>query len=81
MLTGYLVKCPRVRCHWFGELPANPDPEAWREPDANVPIVIFECPRCHQEWRARVIGNDVEALPSESADDLEPALFDLGDGD
>jgi hypothetical protein len=70
-----------MRCHWFGELPARPDPDAWREPEANVPIVVFDCPGCHLAWRARVIGNDVESLPVESADELEPALFDLGDGD
>ncbi len=80
MLTGYLVKCPRVRCRWFGELPGKPDPEAWRETAATV---AFECPRCQHEWRARVVGNSVQHLPPESADEFEPALWpdvDLGDG-
>jgi hypothetical protein len=82
MSTGYLVKCPRVSCRWFGELPAHPDPEAWREPTANVAVVVFECPRCQREWRARLTGNDVEALPLQD-DDFEPALWpvDLGTGD
>jgi hypothetical protein len=39
MSAGYLVKCPRVSCHWFGELPAHPDPELWREPTANMAVV------------------------------------------
>jgi hypothetical protein len=83
MLTGYLVKCPCVGCRWYGELSARPSPEAWREPASVRPTVVFECPRCQHEWRARVIGNGVQPLPPESADDLEPALWpdiDLGEG-
>lgn len=84
MSTGYLVKCPHAHCNWFGELPAQPDPDAWREPVMTIPLVVFECPRCGKEWRARVIGNDIEALPVESAEELEPLAWptvDLGVGD
>lgn len=78
MSTAYLVKCPRIRCRWFGELPARPDPDAWRESHTTV---TFECPRCRCEWRARLVNNTATPLPEQSTDELEPALFDLGDGD
>jgi hypothetical protein len=28
-----------------------------------TPIAVFECPSCHQTWRARVVGDDVVPLP------------------
>jgi hypothetical protein len=29
--------------------------------------VKFRCPRCHGEWRARLVGDDVKPLPVEEA--------------
>ena len=32
-----------------------------------VSVVAFQCPRCNEEWHARVIGDDVEVLPRQEA--------------
>ncbi len=71
MLTSYLVKCPRVGCGWFGSLLPNRDTDSWRGPMPTVAVAVFECPSCRQEWRARVVGDDVVPLPVE---DLEMAV-------
>jgi hypothetical protein len=65
MLTSYLVKCPHLECGWFGSLLPLRDVEAWRGPIPTVPIAVFQCPRCDKQWRARVVGDDVKALPVE----------------
>jgi hypothetical protein len=70
MSTDYLVKCPKMSCHWFGSLPASPDVDDRRGASTNVSMVAFHCPRCHQIWRARLIGDDLETLPLEPEDDL-----------
>lgn len=63
MLTSYLVRCPHPGCDWFGSLlPAVP---SWQEPRQPQGIVNFECPQCHGEWHARLVGDDVEVLPLE----------------
>jgi hypothetical protein len=28
-------------------------------------VAVFKCPRCDQEWRAQVVGDDVKPLPAE----------------
>lgn len=63
MLTDYLVRCPHPGCKWYGALFPNGNREAWRSATPNVNEVVFECPRCHGEWHARVIGDDVKPLP------------------
>jgi hypothetical protein len=65
MLTSYLVKCPHVGCDWFGSLLPRGDAETWRGSVPSASVVVFECPRCGSEWRARVRGDDVIALPRE----------------
>jgi hypothetical protein len=49
-----------------------------------VSIVEFECPRCQQDWQARVIGDDVESLPvfqpAEDDEDATWPLVDIGAG-
>jgi len=83
MSTDYLVKCPRMSCHWLGSLPASPDVDDPRRTSMNVSIVAFQCPRCHQVWRARLIGDDLEMLPLEAEEDLATSWpqVDLGVGD
>jgi hypothetical protein len=29
-------------------------------------VVVFQCPQCEKQWRARVVGDDVVTLPLES---------------
>jgi hypothetical protein len=65
MLTSYLVKCPHFGCGWFGSLLPSGSPEAWRGSVPATPVVSFQCPKCGQEWHARVIGDDVKPLPLE----------------
>jgi hypothetical protein len=65
MLTSYLVKCPHVGCDWFGSLLPRRDAAAWSGAYQARPVVEFQCPQCQGEWRARVVGEDVRALPLE----------------
>ena len=65
MLTDYLVKCPHSNCGWFGSLFPKGNREAWLAAVPSVREVTFECPRCHGEWHAQVIGDDVKPLPVE----------------
>jgi hypothetical protein len=70
MLTSYWVNCPRLGCHWSGDLLPHDDRHVW---DAAVPtkrVVSFVCPACQSEFHARVNGDDVVPLPLEE----EPAL-------
>jgi hypothetical protein len=69
MLTSYLVKCPNADCRWFGSLLPRQDLEAWRTASPHRSEASFQCPKCHGEWRARVVGDDVFPLPQP-----EPAL-------
>lgn len=84
MSTRFLVRCPHEGCNWTGKLAAEPvsDLDAWRGKPATV---AFECPRCHQEWQAQVIGDQVQALPLEMPveESKEPTwpLVDTGVGD
>jgi hypothetical protein len=43
--------------------------EAWRAATPTTNEVVFCCPRCHREWHARLVGDDVKPLPLE-----EPVL-------
>jgi hypothetical protein len=65
MLTSYLVHCPHTGCGWFGSLLPCGNTEAWRTCTPSLSEVVFQCPQCHGEWHARVVGDDVEALPLE----------------
>ncbi len=66
MLTDYVVTCPHHDCHWSGCLFPRGDREAFRPAVPRVREVAFECPRCHREWHARVVGDDVKPI-TESA--------------
>jgi hypothetical protein len=66
MLTSYMVHCPHVGCNWFGSLLPRSSAEAWRRAIPTTPVVVFQCPRCQGEWHARIVGDDVEALPLET---------------
>ena len=85
MLTRYFVECPHVGCGWLGFLEISPETARPRGLCVNVSVVAFQCPSCQQEWRARAIGNDVEALPLDGLDaELDPVMWppiDLGVGD
>jgi hypothetical protein len=66
VLTSYLVKCPHAGCDWFGSLIPAQDAEPWSGP-VPAPVIVFRCPRCQGEWRARRVGEDVRPLPLEEA--------------
>jgi len=69
MLTSYLVSCPHPGCGWFGSLlPAQNGVPMPTFPGA---VVNFHCPQCESEWRAKVVGDDVQPLPQE---EVQPAL-------
>ncbi|MFN4259088.1 MAG: hypothetical protein ACK4RK_07300 [Gemmataceae bacterium] len=64
MLTSYSVSCPHV-CGWRGSLLPKGNGTAFRGCVPTVPMVEFECPHCHKEWRARIVNDDVVNLPLE----------------
>ena len=61
MLTDYQVHCPH--CNWTGCLFAKGDREAWRPAIPRIRDVTFQCPTCHHDWKARIVGDDVKPLP------------------
>ncbi len=63
MLTSFLVTCPHSNCQWFGSLLPQRDTEAWHGAAPQPGVVVFLCPQCQGEWRARVVGDDVVPLP------------------
>lgn len=67
MLTSYVVRCPHSNCRWFGSLLPAAKVAAWHGTIATKPEVMFRCPQCQAEWRARVVGDDVKPLPLERA--------------
>lgn len=69
MLTSYLVKCPHLGCNWFGSLLPSQDTDSWRGSLPTTSVAVFLCPKCSREWRARIVGEDVEPIP---VDDLTP---------
>jgi hypothetical protein len=62
MLTDYSVTCPSPGCRWSGCLFPSGDRQAWQGAIPTVKTVVFKCPRCHNEWHARVVGDDVFAI-------------------
>jgi hypothetical protein len=59
MLTDYFVRCPFPDCNWKGCLFPKGKPEM-------TPVrreIAFECPTCHREWQARIVGDDAVPLP------------------
>ena len=82
-MTRFLVNCPHAGCSWRGRLKATPSLVPQFGFATNVSIVNFECPRCQQDWQARVIGDDVESLPLFHLNEDEDAswpLVDIGAG-
>jgi hypothetical protein len=65
MLTDYMVTCPYTHCRWRGSLLPSGDGKAFRAALPTTRVVEFQCPRCHGEWHAQVIGDDVKPLPIE----------------
>ena len=85
MFTRYLVNCAHLGCGWSGRLWPKLESDSRSSSVVGVLMVSFECPRCREEWQARIIGNEVESLPVETwEEDLEPVLWppvDIGVGD
>jgi hypothetical protein len=71
MLNAHLVKCRQFGCHWSGLLSPNCAADSTGEFVHTGTIVVFQCPCCQQEWRARVLGGRVKPLPM---DDVENGL-------
>ena len=65
MLTSYVVTCPHPGCDWFGSLLPQGNTDSWRGSSPSINTVVFQCPQCQGEWRARVVGEDVVPLPLE----------------
>jgi hypothetical protein len=65
MLTSYLVTCPHAGCGWSGSLLPCRNTEAWSSLVPRTKVAVFQCPRCEQEWRAQIVGDDVKPLPVE----------------
>ncbi len=65
MLTDYMVTCPYPGCHWSGSLLPSRNREAWRAATPTTHDIVFECPRCHREWHAELVGDDARPLPLE----------------
>lgn len=64
MLTSYFVKCPHVDCGWMGSLiPTAGEPSSLSAGS----VVSFQCPGCHVEWPARIVGEDVRPLLPDGA--------------
>ncbi len=62
MLTDYMVTCPHTGCHWTGILLPKDNRDACNFVRPTTNEIVFECPRCRAEWRARVVGNDAVPL-------------------
>jgi hypothetical protein len=65
MLTSYRVSCPQATCDWSGSLLPQTDTQFFRPATPTCKTVVFQCPRCEAQWRARVQGDDVFPLPAE----------------
>jgi hypothetical protein len=63
MLTDYMVTCPHAGCRWSGSLLPSRNRDAWLTAIPRTNEIVFECPRCHREWRAKLVGDDVHPLP------------------
>jgi hypothetical protein len=67
MLTSYLVKCPHLGCDWFGSLLPHRRADGFRGSPMKPNEVLFKCPQCQGEWRARKVGDDVVTLALEES--------------
>jgi hypothetical protein len=65
MLTDYMVTCPHEGCHWSGSLLPHGNLSAWRAAVPTTRVIVFQCPRCHREWHARIVGDDAKPLSLE----------------
>jgi hypothetical protein len=85
MSSEYDVKCPHVNCGWSGHLLPISDVESWAVVEPDGAILVFECPVCLNEWRARIRDGEVEALDLDDASlEMEPMVWppvDIGVGD
>jgi hypothetical protein len=63
MLTDYMVTCPYAGCHWSGSLLPQTNQAAWLPAAPTTQVIVFQCPRCHGEWHARLVGDDPVPLP------------------
>ena len=63
MLTSFFVKCPNVDCGRFGSLLPRTSSDTWRGAVPDESLITFECPSCHEEWQARLVGDDIRPLP------------------
>jgi len=75
MLTDYMVTCPHDGCHWTGSLLPKANREAWRAALPTTRTIVFQCPRCHGNWHARIVGEDALPLPLDQETAVEPALL------
>ena len=73
MLTDYVVTCPHAGCHWSGRLLPARNRDAWRSAVPATNTIIFRCPRCQGEFKARRVGEDALPLPLEEALSLSGA--------
>jgi len=69
MLNAHLVKCRQFGCHWSGLLSPSCAVDSTSIFAHTDTIVVFQCPWCRQEWRARVLGGNVKPLPMEDSED------------
>ena len=84
MPSGYLVKCPQLRCDWFGRLQPSTDADAWSAALSTTEIAGFECPCCQHEWQAYLVGGQAVPVPLDDDEDLEFAVWppvEIGVGD
>ncbi len=67
MLTDYMVVCPFEQCHWSGSLFPQGSRDAWRAAMPTHRQIVFQCPRCHGEWHAQIVGDDAIPMPLHEA--------------
>jgi len=67
MLTDYMVTCPNPRCHWSGSLLPCQNRDAWKSALPATEVILFRCPKCRCEWRAHLIGDELERHHEELA--------------
>jgi hypothetical protein len=65
MLTSYWVRCPHDGCKWCGTLLPLTDTQLFRPALPTVKTIVFQCPSCERNWRARIVGDDAVPLPAD----------------
>jgi hypothetical protein len=63
MLTDYFVHCPHAGCGWRGSIFPKGNRDAHSPATPASRQIVFECPQCKREWRARIVGDDAVPLP------------------